>query len=81
MARRDSSYPDMGVSDATLKRGYSTLRDPDVPSKTKTYRFGDGESVTAPNPERMTYDADEGRMVDAYAGGFLRRTPHCPEDR
>lgn len=80
MADRED-YPDLGVSDATLRRGYSTVRDPDMPPKTISIGMGDGERIRVPNYERMTWDEDDGRMVDAYAGGFLPRTPHCPDER
>lgn len=79
MARED--YPSVGVSDATLKRGYSKTRDPDLEPKTITLGSIAGESIRVDNPARMVYDPATGEMEDAYAGGFLRRTPHCPDDR
>lgn len=71
------AYPPLGVSDATLKRGYSTIRPSDVPPKTLSFGSGDSK-ITMPNPERMVYDDDCGEMTDAYCGGFLRRG--CPEE-
>jgi hypothetical protein len=70
-----------GASAADLARGYKAL-DGDAPPKTLTYRgMMDGESMTMPNPERMTYDAESGEMVDKYRGGFLPRDPHNPDER
>lgn len=72
----DDGDAELGVSKSMLERGYSTDRVPGVPPKTVEF---DGERFT--NYERMAVDPKTGKLVDAYAGGFLKRTPWNPNER
>lgn len=72
--QRRGFVDDGDVSDATLRRGFSTV-DEDVPARTRSF---DGRSF--PNPDRMDYDPDTGDSVDAYRGGFIRRG-RIPDER
>jgi hypothetical protein len=85
MGRRNSEGG-FGASAADLARGYQTVADPDMPAKTIKTPFGampnyERESYVPQDSSRQTPFRNAGKSEDAYAGGFVKRTPHNPNER